>query len=600
MERVKEEKSRIIGVVSNEFTISDGNQLMQEFFLNRRAYPITELMHEEDRVAFMAALDRAAKEGVGSVLRMLGHDQLYHWYYVYMQQFYSEKGRMFYRVEMQDIREAGDYVRGLEQKNGQYERFLEIQHNMFFLYSYDTKKIRIFWMNNNADHVVVDKELDAWEMAGCGKDEHSVEEELAFRMLCKDIRSGTESFVHDVVSKEFSRDEKSELYRFRGRAWRYKGKLRECYGTIQLVDKKTNRIKFDSTLEEQLDPLTGLYNKRVCMDKIRALIEKNEDEAFYICMIDLDNFKTMNDSYGHLFGDRVLMVVADMMRDVLGNRGVAGRFGGDEFFMVIDGALDEQEVRQILFTIRKNIRWFFENSEDQIIVTLSVGVAAYPKDAQSLDKLMAMADRALYIAKEKGKDRYIIYDEEKHGKVTFDEEHRKIVEMSRKKSETSRLSTVLYVYELLEQKGLDGLEEAMGFICKVFEIDRINIFYGNDLHLWKSWGRDTWAVENAGYILSDNYLSVFNPHKTYCCADIESLVYKYPKGYRYLSRYEVKADMQYLLGEGSDISGLISYELLKSKRKWSEEDENNLTIISRFIERAVLHGTEREMDGQEE
>lgn len=588
-----EKESRIIGSISDEFTISDGNQRMQDFFLNRRAYPLTELIHEEDRAALLEELKAHAGEGVESVVRVLGLDNRYRWHYVYMYQFQTENGRTFYHVEMQDVCQIGSYVRGLETENGQLERLLGIQQNMFFIYSYGTRKIKIFWMRNNSIYTVTEKSLEEWEKEGRSGEQFSVEDELAFQMMCRDIKNGTDRFAHDVLTAEFSRTGQVGLYRFRGGTWRYKGELKECYGTIQLVDKKTNRIKFDSTLEEQMDPLTGLYNKRVCTDKIRSLIEENEDETFYICMIDLDNFKSLNDTYGHLFGDRVLMVVADTMREVLGNRGIAGRFGGDEFFMIIDSALDEQEVRQILFTIRKNIRWYFENSEDRLVVTLSVGVTAYPKNAQSVDKLMAMADRALYIAKEKGKDRYIIYDEEKHGKVTFDEEHRKIVEMSSKKTETSRLAAVLYIYELLEQKGTEALEEVMGLVGKVFEIDRINIFLGNDLHLWKSWGRDTWAVENAGYILYDDYLGLFNSHQIYCCADIESLVYKYPKVHRYLSRYEVRSGVQYLMNRKSDRMGLISYDLLKGKRKWSEEDENNLTIISRFIETAVWNADKR-------
>ena len=589
MERVMDEKSRIVGVVSNEFTISDGNQLMQDFFANRRAYPITQLIHEDDRAAFLESLDEKGEEGFETVVRMLRRENEYRWYYVYIHRFQAENGRTFYRLEMQDICQIEAYVKALERQNGQYERLLGIQHNMFFMYFYETKKIKIFWMNNNIVHTIVEKDLDVWEVEGCSKEQFSVEDELAFHMMCKDIRNGTERFVHDVVSKELSKDGKAKLYRFRGVAWRYKGELKECYGTIQLVDKRTNRIKLDSTLEEQLDPLTGLYNKRTCMEKIRSLIAENADTMFTICMIDLDNFKTLNDTYGHLFGDRVLMVVADTMREVLGNRGIAGRFGGDEFFIVIDSALDEQEVRQILFTIRKNIRWFFENSEDQILVTLSVGAAAYPKDGQTLDQLMAMADRALYIAKEKGKDRYIIYDEEKHGRVTFDEEHRKIVEMSMKKQDdTNKTSAVLYTYEMLEQKGIEALEDVLAFVGKVFAIDRINIFRGLDLRLWKAWGSETWTQDNAGYILLDNYLGKFNAHKVYCRADIESLAYKYPKVHQHLNKLEIKSSVQYLVGEGSNMTGIISYEVIKFKRKWSDEDEHNLTIISRFIENAIL------------
>ncbi|MBP3544040.1 MAG: hypothetical protein J6J86_07405, partial [Lachnospiraceae bacterium] len=216
MERVVEEKSRIVGVVSHEFTISDGNQQMQEFFTNRRAYPITQLMHEEDRPAFLSALEKKADEGFDMVMRVLCLDNVYRWHYIFFQRFYAETGRMFYRLEMQDICQIEAYVKALERQNGQYERLLGIQHNMFFMYFYDTKKIRIFWMNNNIVHTIVEKDLDVWEVEGCSKEQFSVEDELAFHMMCKDIRNGTERFVHDVVSKELSKDGKERLYRFRG------------------------------------------------------------------------------------------------------------------------------------------------------------------------------------------------------------------------------------------------------------------------------------------------------------------------------------------------------------------------------------------------
>ncbi len=593
MERVVKEQNRIIGVLSMEFTVSDGNELFQDFLVGRRSYPLTQLIHEEDREGFLAGVEASAEDGFETVARVLNAKKEYHWYYLYIKKFRAENGQFFYQLEMRDICQMEACLNLLERKVGQYERFLCMQNHMYFLYSYETGVIKIFWLNENQVHLVEESELSEWEEAECQMGHIPAEEEAAFHMLCKDIRDGAERFVHDILSSIFSADGPEKLYRFRGISWQRKGRLMECYGVIQLLDRKTKRLKLDSSLEEQLDPLTGLFNKRICMKKLHNLIEEGSEEALTICMLDIDNFKTLNDTYGHLFGDRVLMVVADTMREVLGNRGIAGRFGGDEFFIIIDSAIDEQEIRQILFTIRKNIRWYFEKSEDQLVVTLSVGTASYPKDATDMDELFAKADRALYIAKEKGKDRYIIYNEEKHGRVTFDSEHRKIVELSiQKKEETNKTSAVLYIYDLLEKKGIDGIEEVMGLIGKVFAIDRINIFKNSDLHLWKVWGYETWHQDSAAYILAEGYLNNFNGHKVDICSGIEMRAYKYPKTYEYLNKLEIKSCMQYIVGEGTEMSGLISYEMCKIKRKWSDEDAHNLTLISRFIESVML----KEMD----
>lgn len=593
MEMPSKEEGKIIGILSTEFTVADGNEAFHDFLEGRRCFPLPQMMKEEDRERFMMMVETLEKDGGETVVRMLDHQNQYQWYYLHLKKIQTEAQKSFYQLEMNAIGTMEACLNVLERLKGQYERFLGMQNGMYFLYSHENGMLHIFWINENHRHVMLEKKLDEWEESSCQNGCFQAEEEAVFHMLCKDIRTGTDRFVHDISSTLFSNEEK--LYRFRGGSWQKRAELAECYGTVQRLDKKTKRIKIDSSLEEQLDPLTGLYNKRTCMKKLRKLIEEEQEAVCTICMIDIDNFKSLNDTYGHLFGDRVLTIVADTMREVLGNRGSVGRFGGDEFFIIIDCDLNEQEIRQILFTIRKNIRWYFENSEDQLVVTLSVGTAAYPKDAHGIDELFAKADRALYIAKEKGKDRYIIYDEEKHGRVTFDMEHRKIVELSRQKKKESDTTTVVTeIYDLLEQKGIEGIDEVMGYIGKAFSIDRILIFRNSDLLLWKGWGYEIWHQDDASYVLQDEYLNNFDGHKVDACSGIEQRKYKYSKTYDYLNKLEIKSMLQYIVGEGTDMSGLISYEMCKIRRKWSDEDVHNLTLISHFIERQLLKDDERQ------
>ena len=166
----------------------------------------------------------------------------------------------------------------------------------------------------------------------------------------------------------------------------------------------------------------SLFNKRAIneytIEKIRDC--QNTHEGLYLAIIDVDDFKTINDTYGHMFGDEVLSRVSEIIRSDLNARGVAGRFGGDEFMVLFENVKSEQELRLILKTITKNIQWAFADKE--VSVTTSWGIAKYPEDGSSLEELFKIADKALYIAKAKGKNRYIIYDERKHGNIVTDRE----------------------------------------------------------------------------------------------------------------------------------------------------------------------------------
>lgn len=92
----------------------------------------------------------------------------------------------------------------------------------------------------------------------------------------------------------------------------------------------SNVIPYYAT-SEAVDSATGLLNKRACMEYTKSVIASNDDKIHYMIMFDVDNFKSINDTYGHLFGDEVLSKIANIINANLNGRGIAGRFAGDEF-----------------------------------------------------------------------------------------------------------------------------------------------------------------------------------------------------------------------------------------------------------------------------
>ncbi|MBW4935307.1 sensor domain-containing diguanylate cyclase [Marinobacter sp. F4206] len=168
-------------------------------------------------------------------------------------------------------------------------------------------------------------------------------------------------------------------------------------------------------LEEQLlnqsirDPMTGLHNRRYLMPRLNELVERAEryDENFTIAMLDIDHFKQINDSIGHLGGDYALRRFADILSDLVRSTDVVARFGGEEF-MVVFPDTEQADVHQMISRILDAVRhgrFMFEGRE--IPVTVSAGVASVRERDDSMisvDTVIGRADHRLYLAKQAGRD----------------------------------------------------------------------------------------------------------------------------------------------------------------------------------------------------
>lgn len=151
----------------------------------------------------------------------------------------------------------------------------------------------------------------------------------------------------------------------------------------------------------QKDPLTGLLNKTAAQARIAHNLEScAPEETFLLFMMDLDNFKFINDHYGHPCGDHVLVETARRLRSVFFDAVCAGRIGGDEFLVLLsaDGGEHEARSRQLLEEL-SNIRWM----EQPLDVACSIGVLRVARPGARYEQLYAAVDAALYEAKQRGK-----------------------------------------------------------------------------------------------------------------------------------------------------------------------------------------------------
>ena len=187
---------------------------------------------------------------------------------------------------------------------------------------------------------------------------------------------------------------------------------------------KLNEIKWlkDEDPDYIIDPLTQIINRKFILKIANGLVE--DKKPFALMILDLDNFKQINDSYGHLAGDFILKSIGEALVNYYSKEIFIGRYGGDEILLLIPNLINYEDVHSFLeglYTKDKVLRKYYNDGIRDIYLTASLGCASFPNDADNFEDLFSKADKALYRGKTKGRNCYIIYVEEKHKDIVVRE-----------------------------------------------------------------------------------------------------------------------------------------------------------------------------------
>ena len=185
-------------------------------------------------------------------------------------------------------------------------------------------------------------------------------------------------------------------------------------GAFYIVKDITSRKKYEEKLFNlaNFDMLTSISNRRYFIFQVEQIMESEDFSEATICTFDIDNFKSVNDNYGHDIGDIALANIAKIMNDKLEGIGIVARMGGEEFSAFLNCRLEDagDMVDDLLHAVR-NIKIELEDYHTSLRFTLSGGIARVRK-GDKLDKFLKKADTALYDAKHQGRDRYCIAKED--------------------------------------------------------------------------------------------------------------------------------------------------------------------------------------------
>ncbi len=348
----------------------------------------------------------------------------------------------------------------------------------------------------------------------------------------------------------------------------------------------------------ELDYLTGLYNKKSITDYAKSWCQENKNATINLCIIDIDNFKQINDNFGHSYGDKVLREVASIILEVLGKDGRAGRIGGDELMMVIENVDEKTDLRFYLKGIRERVEELHRDERGFPLVTVSMGVATFPSQVDNYDNLFDLADRMLYRAKNRGKNRYVIYNPDIHGKIVDGELN--VVNYS-KAAAVDKTCLVLDSINGLFGDMHEAIPTLLTKIAATYDLDEVYIYYkdlSRCVHGFKRVADSGGAVEknilkvinsdlDISYVTEVGFDNYFNSNGVFVVDTPQKQLINTLEPIRFFNEHGIRHAFLYKMQNVKTLGYVAMYNTREISRKFPQPDITDLTYLSKMMETAI-------------
>lgn len=573
----------------SDFRIRVGDEGIYRIIDEGKCYPysLLLLMHEEEQEDFCLVVKNLKENEVqnGTLHIRLEDGQFYITYYVVENQGILYMDEVLYQIRFYNIMAFQKVITKQEYEIMDYRTILSLTPNLYFSYDVNTTNFTYYWMSGNQEIIVAQKPLLLWKKEVLENGYVKEMEKAILTSMCVDLMAGTSNFYYQLINSIITKGKEEVRWVIRGSAVHERMKLAKIVGVIE-IEKLTKDVKEDFFYDlMNRDALTGLLNKRAITQLAEQKIQYAGKDKFRLLILDVDNFKTINDTYGHMVGDEAIVRVANIVKEMVGDHGVVGRIGGDELFAILDNVNDEKSLRNVLKAIRENVAYAYVGSENNIHVTCSMGCAEYPTDGISYKELFQKADYSLYLAKEKGKNRYIIYNPLKHGEISCKLPNA-INQMEAVYAGYNNTNIYANMMQSLFEKRKDGIEEVFCRLGELYQFEKVNVYYGRELPLIMHWGTTSSEDKNAAYLLEQGYQKNFSANGIIVLENMN--ISKSLQAYQVFMKQNLTFVMQVMIKKENEILGLISLERMIKKSKMSVVDINNLELLCRLIGNIIL------------
>lgn len=348
--------------------------------------------------------------------------------------------------------------------------------------------------------------------------------------------------------------------------------------------------------EVERDGLTQLYNKNSGRRLIERRLEKSSGQSAMM-IIDVDNFKQVNDVYGHMFGDAVLQQIAGCLQRIFLRDDIIVRIGGDEFLIFMADTPDEEAVHRRAESIRQDIRQLQSQLYHDIQWTpsCSMGAALYPQHGRDYETLFRNSDYALYEAKARGKDGHVLFDPAQAASVSYTHAAQTSTRIESGEAPEIALNRLIVqaFQKLYEAGNVEKAAEAiLEMVGRQFNVSRVYIFEDaqDDTHFSNTfeWCNEGVApqkekLQRCNYEAlggRHTYLQLFGGNSVFFCQDISIL----PVKYRELLRTRgVGSTLQCQIQENGNVRGIVGFEDCKPRRVWTHNQVGILTFLAKLL-----------------
>lgn len=387
------------------------------------------------------------------------------------------------------------------------------------------------------------------------------------------------------------------------------GKPIKAVGMVTDIDQDKKMIE-DLRRRAERDAMTGLYNREAMTYHVKQHLEANPGECCALFMVDVDNFKQINDTKGHLFGDAVLSDLAAGMKKLTRSSDVIGRIGGDEFALFLKH-ISQQSAEAKAAQILQMFQTQFQFEKQAFAVSCSIGISMYPDDGEDFLSLYHSADQALYQAKKRGKNQFAM----------FDRDHAVSVEETSYTSLGAAIDSdihapgvsgdlVNYVFRVLyDSTDVDhAIRMILEIVGKRFDVSRVYIFentqdgaYCNNTYEWCNEGihPEKENLQHVCYAELDHFDKLFEDNSIFYCRDIRALA---PSQAAFLEQQGIYSTLQCAIRAEKEFWGFVGFDECTGMRIWTKEEVGTLSLVaqlvSTFLQKKRATDRDRQLVGQ--
>lgn len=557
-----------------------------------RSFKITDYIHPDDVESFKKFVEDKSFTGGEEVFRLKKKNNGWHYNVV---RIHTEKGMVENRrnigVEIIDIDESvGDYETAMDSLS-RVRLLMSLTDEFAFIYDKVTNMFKMFKYDRFNRIILYDMDIDQWKREMLSKSYVKYDEKAMLDTLVLNMKTYADSFSIKMNCAIRTQSDIFEAVRFIGTVHNESSGNKIIVGRV-VSDESVGHASTAMEImnELQYDSLTGVYNKKTITEYAKKRISEEKEKRIVIAILDVDHFKSVNDTFGHLYGDKVLARVGGRLKEIVGEDGVIGRIGGDEFMIVFNGLDDDQVLRGMLRAIRTQIKWEFAEDFENLSITCSIGASIFPVNGRDYEDLFKKADCCLYIAKEKGRDRYVFFRDEMHRASYEAMLNQNQLNAMKNPREIRELKNVASFMENAMTDSRKAILDAMRYMKDTFGIDNINIYYGEGMKKVYSFGSDIPEAKDAMYVFSEEFQKLMGENERFMqigFADTFSDIT--PDFCGRMKAERIASTIQCYIGDKRNIKGLVTFNKCREASQWANYEIDCARIFAAVLSSMALN-----------